>query len=130
MTSSIYASILALWIVWLSIRVVKLRRKKKVALGDGGDSELLAAIRTQGNATEYLPIALILLILLELNEGYYILIHLAGLALLAGRLLHQRALEKNNISNRVLGMRLTLFTIIGLALLNAGYLVYGVFITG
>ena len=35
MVSSIYASILALLIVWLSLNVIKLRRANKVILGDG-----------------------------------------------------------------------------------------------
>lgn len=124
MISPFYASLLALWIVWLSLRVIKLRRKKRIPLGDGGDQELLAAIRTQGNATEYLPIAIILLILLELYGGYFILIHLAGLTLIAGRLLHLKALKESNIRNRVRGMQLTLFTIIGLSVLNILYLGY------
>lgn len=130
MVSSFYASLLALWIVWLSLRVIKLRRKKRVPLGDGGDQELLAAIRTQGNATEYLPIAIILLVLLELNGGYFILIHIAGLALIAGRLLHLKALRESNIPYRVRGMQLTLFTIIGLAVVNIAYFIYGMFSSG
>ncbi len=43
MISSLYAAMLALLIVWLSLRVIKLRREKKVRLGDGGEPELQAA---------------------------------------------------------------------------------------
>lgn len=70
MISSFYAAILALLIVWLSLRVIKLRRIKKVRLGDGGEPELQVAIRAQGNATEYVPISLILLVLLELSGAH------------------------------------------------------------
>jgi uncharacterized membrane protein YecN with MAPEG domain len=70
MISSFYAALLALLIVWLSLRVIKLRRTKKVRLGDGGEPELQTAIRAQGNATEYIPISLILLALLELNGAH------------------------------------------------------------
>ena len=35
MISSLYAAMLALLIVWLSLRVIKLHREKKVRLGDG-----------------------------------------------------------------------------------------------
>jgi uncharacterized protein len=71
MVSSIYAGILALLIVWLSLNVIKLRRGNKVSLGDGGFPELQNAIRAQGNATEYIPISFILLILLELSGGMF-----------------------------------------------------------
>lgn len=124
MISSVYASVLALWMVWLSLRVVRLRRAKKVRLGDGGDPELLAAIRAHGNSTEYLPVALILLFLLEMNSGYFLLIHIGGIALLTGRILHFRALKDDNIRYRVLGMQFTIFTIIALAILNMGYAFY------
>lgn len=126
MISSFYAAVLALWIVWLSIRVIKLRRQKRVRLGDGGDPELQAAIRVQGNATEYLPVAIILLILLELNDGYQLLIHIGGIALIAGRILHLKALTGDNIELRVKGMQLTLFTIIALSILNVIYLISGI----
>lgn len=124
MISSVYASVLALWIVLLSLRVIRLRRSKRIRLGDGGDPEMQAAIRAQGNSTEYVPIALILLFLLEFNSGNYLIIHMAGIALVTGRILHYKALKDNNLRLRVLGMQCTIFTIIALALLNLGYAVY------
>jgi uncharacterized membrane protein YecN with MAPEG domain len=80
MISSIYAGILALLIVWLSLNVIKLRRSKKVILGDGGETDLHYAIRAQGNATEYIPISLILLVLLELSGVNIWLVHSCGIA--------------------------------------------------
>ena len=127
MVSSVYAAILALWILWLSLRVIRLRQKKKVRLGDGGDPELRAAIRVQGNATEYIPIALILLFLLEMNGASEVLINLAGICLITGRAFHYRALTLDNIRLRRLGMQFTIFTIIALSLLNIVYAVYNYF---
>ena len=124
MISSLYAALLALWIVWLSLQVIKLRRVKKVALGDGGEPELQTAIRAHGNATEYIPIALILLILLELNNAHPALLHLGGVAMLAGRLIHAKGLLTESVRYRVLGMQVTIFTIIGLACLNLAYFAY------
>lgn len=124
MISSFYAAVLGIWVVWLSLRVVKLRRKKKIPLDHGDDQELKAAIRVHGNAVEYLPLAIILLILIELNGGNMIFIHIAGIALIAGRVLHFKALTENNIRYRVLGMQFTLFTIIGAAVLNLYYFVF------
>lgn len=127
MISSIYAAVLALWILWLSLRVIKLRRKKKIRLGDGGDPELRAAIRIHGNAIEYIPIALILLFLLEMNGAGKVLINLAGVCLIIGRVFHYRALTLDNIRFRALGMQFTIFTIIALSLLNILYSVYNYF---
>jgi uncharacterized membrane protein YecN with MAPEG domain len=129
MISSIYAGLLALWIVWLSLNVIKLRRTKKIRLGDGGDPELQTAIRVQGNATEYVPLSLILLVLIELNQAHPALVHLGGLALLAGRVAHARGLQDDNLQYRVLGMKLTFYTLIGLALVNFVYVAYGWFRT-
>lgn len=121
MISSIYAAIAALLIVWLSLRVVKLRREKKVRFGDGGEPELQVAIRAQGNATEYVPISLILLVFLELGGAHWALIHAAGGAILVGRLLHARGLLTESLRFRILGMKVTIFTLIGLAIANLAY---------
>jgi uncharacterized protein len=124
MISSVYAALAALWIVWLSLGVIKLRRAKKVRLGDGNEPELQAAIRAQGNATEYMPISLILLVMLELNGTHAVLIHLGGIAMLAGRIVHAKGLLTDNLRYRVLGMQVTIFTIIGLAVANVAYVVF------
>jgi uncharacterized protein len=124
MISSIYAALAALWIVWLSLGVIKVRRAKQVKLGDGNEPELQAAIRAQGNATEYIPISLILLVLLELNSGHAVLIHLGGITLLAGRIIHAKGLLTDNLRYRILGMQATIFTIIGLAVANIAYTVF------
>lgn len=124
MISSIYAGILALLIVWLSLNVIKLRRSKKVILGDGGETDLQYAIRAQGNATEYIPICLILLVLLELSGINIWLLHLGGIAIIMGRLLHAKGLLSQSLSIRVLGMQFTFFTIIGLSSINIAYAIY------
>lgn len=124
MISSLYAALLALLIVWLSLRVITMRRAQKVRLGDGGEPELQVAIRAHGNATEYIPVSLILLVLLELSGAYPALVHTGGIAVLAGRLLHARGLLTENLRYRILGMQVTIFTLIGLALANLGYAAY------
>jgi len=125
MITSFYGALLALLIVWLSLRVIKLRQSKKIGLGDGGETQLQIAIRAQGNATEYIPISLILLLLLELNKAYIPLIHIAGIVVVISRLLHARGLITSNTPYRVLGMQLTLFALIGLGFTNIGYVIYG-----
>ena len=121
MITSIYAALLAILIVGLSLNVIKLRQIGQVILGDGDNLELQSAIRAQGNATEYIPISLILLLLLELSKGHWSLLHFGGIVLLTGRLIHARGLLKGNLRFRVLGMQLTLFNIIYLAIANLIY---------
>lgn len=118
MITSLYASLIAGLIAWLSLRVIRLRRFHRVLLGDGGEPELLNTIRAQGNALEYAPLSLILLALAELGGAYSDLIHLGGVTLIAGRVLHARALLRQDLRLRVLGMQLTFAVLVGLALLN------------
>ena len=118
MITSIYASLLTLLVVRLSISVIKLRRKNRISVGDGGIEELQLAIRTHSNAVEYIPIALLLLLTLELNGATKILIHLLGATLMIGRIIHSMGLSAKNLQKRVLGMQITIYLLIALAILN------------
>jgi uncharacterized membrane protein YecN with MAPEG domain len=118
MITSIYASLSALLIVKLSISVIKLRRKNRISVGDGGNEELRLAIRTHANAVEYIPITLLLLLMLELNGAPNILIHVFGITLLIGRIIHAMGLPAKNLPKRILGMQITIYLLIGLAILN------------
>lgn len=127
MITALYASLCGLLLVKLSLNVIKLRRQHRVMLGDGGQPDLQAAIRTQGNASEYIPITLILMLLLESAGAFWWLIHLAGIALLSGRLIHVSALKHASAKRRVLGMKITFYLIMALSALNIFYLIAGYF---
>jgi len=124
MITSIYASLSVLLIVKLSLAVIKLRRKNRVSVGDGGIEELQLAIRSHSNALEYIPIALMLLFMLELNGAPKILIHVLGVTLLVGRILHAMGLPAKDFKKRVLGMQITIYLLIGLAILNMVFLMF------
>src|SRR5262245_20931955 len=79
----------------LSVLVTRQRRKHGVAIGDGGSPELQRAIRAFGNATEYVPAALIGLAVLALAGAHPLLIHPIGLLLLVGRILHAVGLSRS-----------------------------------
>ena len=128
MITAFYASILAGLICWLTLNVVKARRKNKVRYGDGGVDEILLTRSAHSNATETIPIALILLFSLEYNGGYLWLIHLFGLMLVMGRIFHCRAILSDTIKGRTLGMKLTIYSIIGLIISNLIYIPYHEFI--
>lgn len=125
--TALYAALLALLLLVLSLRVVRGRGAERVSLGTGGSTRLERRIRAQANFAEYVPLALILIGLLEVADASPVLLHLLGLLLLAGRLLHGYALSftERNIPARVGGMALT-FAAIGLgAVLNLFLLLFG-----
>lgn len=85
----LYAGLLGLLYLVLSIRVVVLRRRHGVGLGSGGERELQRAIRAHANFAEYVPIAVLLIWLLDAGTAAPAwLVHLLGLALVVGRALH------------------------------------------
>ena len=124
MTSVIYASISAFLIVWLSLNVIKVRTAKKIILGNGEDEELTIAIAAQINAVEYLPIALLLLFSLEYNNAHLLIVHALGISLIIGRIIHAKGMLTSDLSIRVLGMQITIWTIIGLAAINFLFIPY------
>jgi uncharacterized membrane protein YecN with MAPEG domain len=86
--TSLHASVLALVYLALSLRVMRLRLIHRQALGDGGHAALTRAVRMHGHFAEYVPLALLLLLLLELAQTPPVVLHGYGLLLLASRLLH------------------------------------------
>ena len=119
--TAFFSSILALIFYKLSINVIRLRRKYKVSLGSPKKhKDLEQAIRAHGNLSEFLPIGLILLACLEVNHLPKIVVFMFGLFVLIGRYLHATSFlkEEINSSNRVLGMKITHWSIILMAILN------------
>ena len=88
MVSALYAVLSALLLMKFSFDVVRLRMQYRVAYGDGGFSELQSAIRIHGNAVEYIPIAIVLMLFMEMNGAETWMVHICGIVLLAGRLMH------------------------------------------
>ena len=70
-----YTSLITIFAIFLAFRNGLIRGKTKTMLGDGGSSELLQSIRAHGNLMEHAPIALLLLLLLEM-QGIFHLGHL------------------------------------------------------
>ena len=110
----IYAAILGLGFVRLSFLTLRLRRQNKIALGDGGNPQLLRAIRVHSNFAEYVPIALILIYMTESIGAPIYLIHFLGISLLIGRLSHAWGVSQENedFKFRVFGMIATFNAII------------------
>jgi len=88
----LYAGILTLLFLVLSYKVIKFRQRG-TSLGDGGDPKLLRVIRGHGNFAEHVPLALLLMVLMELSQFSSYLLHALGIALIVSRLLHAYALS-------------------------------------
>ncbi len=113
--TALYASLLALLFLFLSVRVIAQRREARVEIGVGESKELLRRSRVHANFAEYVPIALLLLAIAESLETPSIALHGLGLMLVVGRFAHAYALSQapHVMRLRILGMWLTL-TAIGL----------------
>ena len=84
----IFAAIFGFMHVVFTLRVGNYRFKSKISLGDGGDRELLKRVRAQGNFIENVPIALLLILLNDLDGAEDSTLMLMGSILLISRLTH------------------------------------------
>ncbi|MBF7073297.1 MAPEG family protein [Glaciecola sp. MH2013] len=118
--TGLYASLLGLLFLLLSIYVIKQRRANVVSLGDGDIDQLQKATRAHGNFSEYVPICLILLAVAEMTSQADIFLHACGILLVYGRSAHAYGLvTKSGPSwGRVSGMLATFACLLGLSLWN------------
>lgn len=87
-TFALYTAIAILFYLVLTYRVIILRYRRQVGIGDGGDDELARAIRIHGNFAEYVPFLLILMLLITQTGVLNAWLHLFGSGMILGRLLH------------------------------------------
>lgn len=118
--TSIYAALAGIIIFGLAFRVVRLRRRERIALGHGDNKHLRRAIRVHANATENIPVILILMLLLEINGGATWALHLFGILTILGRLIHAWWLSRftGKSFGRTWGTLISWGVLIALAVLN------------
>ena len=118
--TALYGAILALIVIALAINVTAHRVKLRVPLGDGGNAQMRRMIRLHGNAAEYIPLALVLMAIYELNGGWHLGLHIVGIALVAGRLLQTAGMWTTDMPNigRQIGQSPTWLSLIALAAPN------------
>jgi uncharacterized membrane protein YecN with MAPEG domain len=85
--TSIYAALLGLLAAFLAVNVIRNRVGLKVESGDGGNDTMRMAIRAHGNFAEYVPLALILIAMVEGFGMSRMIVHGLGAALLLARVL-------------------------------------------
>lgn len=122
MVSALYAVLSALLLMKFSFDVVRLRMQYRVAYGDGGFSELQSAIRIHGNAVEYIPIAIVLMLFMEMNGAETWMVHICGIVLLAGRLMHYYGFHHRLFRWRRSGMSATWCALLLMVLANLWYM--------
>lgn len=89
---------------WLGMRCGKLRGQLKISVGDGGNEQMIRAMRAQSNFVEQVPLTLLLLGAVELaGKGGMWLAPLGGLFLL-GRVAHALGMGDTFKQGRAIGM--------------------------
>jgi uncharacterized membrane protein YecN with MAPEG domain len=94
--TALYAGLAGLLLVVLAYLVSLNRRRHRVSFGDGNNRELQRAIRVHGNAVEWIVPAVLLLLVADLNRADPALLHLCGLAIIVGRILHAIGLWRSS----------------------------------
>ena len=119
----LYTSLITIFAIFLALRNGVIRGKTKTMLGDGGSSELLQSMRAHGNLMEHAPIALILLLLLEMQGVVDWKLHLIGSTFFLCRILHAYgiSISRESTPYRVVGA-------LGSWVLKMGMSIYGIYV--
>ncbi|PIW30289.1 MAG: glutathione S-transferase [Rhodobacterales bacterium CG15_BIG_FIL_POST_REV_8_21_14_020_59_13] len=114
---ALYAGLNLLILGLLSLPIGLNRNKKKISLGDGGDSQMNALIRAHGNAAEWIPGALIGLTILAMTGTGTLVIHVLGLLFTLARASHAYAFLSGQTTGpgRIFGAAMTLLIYVAMA---------------
>ncbi len=123
MISTVFSSLIAFWLLILSIRVVALRGSKLasfLAFNNFGEKALSRSIRAQANLIEYAPIFLIMLFIAEFNGSHPHLLYFTSILFLIARVMHGIAFGfmKYNAIGRIGGTIITFMCILILGVNN------------
>ncbi|MGH0029563.1 MAG: MAPEG family protein [Myxococcota bacterium] len=116
--TAMYTGLLALVGLALQQGVGRERLRSGVSLGDGGQPALVVAMRRQANFVEQVPLALLLLAIIELGGAPSAWLHTLGATLLVARIVHPFGLEYERMRRvpRLVGAVGTLLVVLGAAL--------------
>jgi uncharacterized membrane protein YecN with MAPEG domain len=107
---ALYAAINGLIMLVLGILVIRARVATQTLIGDGGNPAMAGPLRAHGNNTEWTPMAIVMMLVVLNMGGAWWTLHLVGLPLTIGRLLHGIGLSGNTGPSqfRLIGMILTM----------------------
>ena len=119
----LYTSLITILTIFLAFKVGIARGKTNTLLGEGDSSELLQSIRSHGNLIEHAPLALLLLLLLEMHGVTDWKLHLLGSSFFLLRILHAYGLSISRESTpyRLVGALGSWAMIVGMS-------IYGIYI--
>ena len=123
MISTLLTSIIAIWLLILSARVIALRGVsflKFLSFNNFGEEALQRAVRAQGNLIEYAPIFLILLFIAEYNGAHPHMLYMTATLFMIARLMHGVAFGFMKYSPflRIGGILITFLCILILSISN------------
>lgn len=103
--TGIYASLLAILGIYLSIMVSVMRGKTGIAIMYGDNMVLAERMRRHGNFVDSVPLVLILMIVVELNGASSNWLHAIGGILLVSRIIHPLGIDhkKPDAPARIIG---------------------------
>ena len=118
--TAFFASVLTFIYIKLAKNVIRLRRESNISVGHGKSEPLEKAIRAHANFNEYVPLGLILMACLEINNFNTLIIILVGGLFLIGRFLHAQSFLKDemDIDLRVKGIKCTFWSLMVMSGLN------------
>lgn len=111
--TGLYAGLLAIVGLALTFHAGSGRAKTGISLGTGSSDLLLERVRRHANFIETVPIALILLAVLESSGKSAVTLHVLGSTLLVARIIHPFGLSATDMKKmpRFIGMLLTILVI-------------------
>ncbi|NNG04103.1 MAG: hypothetical protein HKM95_08375 [Inquilinus sp.] len=122
--TSLYAAVFGLLLIPITIAVGMRRMKTRIAFLGGDDEILLRRMRSHANFVEYVPLALVLMALAEMNGASAGFMHAAGATLLVSRIVHYVTINlQPTAPTRAASMIGTLAVLAALS----GVLIYGRF---
>ena len=122
--TGLYAALLTAVGLTLMVRVARMRVRTGVSILHGDDMDLVRATRQHGNFIETVPLALILMGLVEANGANSIMLHASGILLLLARIAHPFGLSLDRVDHPLravgaVGTVLTMFVLAVVALWQA-----------
>lgn len=117
--TAFYAGLLVLIAIALSQLVGMLRMKTEISINDGGNPQIAVAMRRQANFVESVPLALILLALVEINGLSATWLHVLGGTLVISRIVHPFGLHPTDMKRipRLIGALGTFLVMLTLAII-------------
>ena len=115
---ALYGALNAILNIVLAVNVSRGRGKYKVSIGTGDSTGMLRVSRAHGNNAEFVPLALVMLLICELMKGSSLWLHVLGGSLFVARLAHWQGIMIEKAPNpfRFIGTTVTFLVILGSAI--------------